>query len=100
MLYSLRNIVQTYIFKATYLPAVDQVPYIEPYEVCEKMVAINPFKTCCPDNIPGRILKEFAHLKSDIWKFVDDVTLFERLERNVESSAIQFDYHCGYMGIQ
>ena len=46
----------------TYLPAVDQVPYIEPYEVCENMVAINPFKTCGSDNIPGRILKEFAHL--------------------------------------
>ena len=46
----------------TYLPAVDQVPNIEPYKFCEKMVAINPFKTCGPDNIPGRILKEFAHL--------------------------------------
>ena len=46
----------------TYLPALHQVPYIEPDEVCEKMVAIKPFKTCGPDNIPGRILKEFAHL--------------------------------------
>ena len=46
----------------TYLPAMDQVPYIEPYEVCEKLVAVNPSKTCGPDNIPGRILKEFAHL--------------------------------------
>ena len=46
----------------TYLPAVDQILYIKPYEVCEKMVAINPFKTCGPDNISGRILKEFAHI--------------------------------------
>ena len=46
----------------TYLPAVYQVPYIEPYEVCEKIVAVNPSKTCGPDNIPARILKEFAHL--------------------------------------
>ena len=46
----------------TYLPAFDEVPYIEPCEVCEKMVAINPFKKCGPDSIPGRILKEFAHL--------------------------------------
>ena len=46
----------------TYLPAADQVPYIEPCEVCEEMVAINPFKTCGPVNIPGCIWKEFAHL--------------------------------------
>ena len=30
-------------------------------------------------------------LKSDIWKFVDDATLSEGLQRNVESSAIQSD---------
>ena len=29
--------------------------------------------------------------KSDIWKFVDDAPLSERLQRNVESSAIQSD---------
>ena len=29
--------------------------------------------------------------KSDIWKFVDDATLSERLQRNVDSSAIQSD---------
>ena len=45
-----------------YLPAVDQVPYIEPHEVCEKLLVINASKTCGPDNIPGRLLKEFAHL--------------------------------------
>ena len=46
----------------TYLRAADQVSYIEPYEVCEKLLAVNPSKTCGPDNIPGRLLKEFAHL--------------------------------------
>ncbi len=46
----------------TYLPAVDQVPYIEPYEVCEKLLAVDSSKTCGPDYIPGRLLKEFAHL--------------------------------------
>ncbi len=29
--------------------------------------------------------------KSDIWKYVDDITLSEGLQRNVESSAIQSD---------
>ena len=29
--------------------------------------------------------------KSNIWKFVDDATLSERLQRNVKSSAIQSD---------
>ena len=46
----------------TYLPAVDKVPYIEPYEVSEKLLAVDSSKTCGPDNIPGRLLKEFAHL--------------------------------------
>jgi hypothetical protein len=46
----------------TYLRAADQVSYIEPYEVCEKLLAVNPSKTCGPDNIPRRLLKEFAHL--------------------------------------
>ena len=45
-----------------YLPAVDQVPYIEPHEVCEKFLVVNSSKTCGPDNIPGRLLKEFAYL--------------------------------------
>ncbi len=34
-----------------YLPAVDQVPYIEPHEVCEKFLVVNSSKTCGPDNI-------------------------------------------------
>ena len=45
-----------------YLPAVDQVPYIEPHEVCEKLLVVNSSKICGPDNIPGRLLKEFAYL--------------------------------------
>ena len=43
-----------------YLPAVGQVPYIEPHEVCEKLLVVNSSKTCGPDNIPGRLLKEFS----------------------------------------
>ncbi len=40
----------------TYLPAVDQVPYIEPYIIflCEKLLAVDSSKTCGSDNIPGR----------------------------------------------
>ncbi len=38
------------------------MPYIEPHEVCEKFLVVNSSKTCGPDNIPGRLLKEFAHL--------------------------------------
>ena len=45
-----------------YLPAVDQVPYIEPHEVCKKLLAINASKACGPDNIPAPVLKEFAYL--------------------------------------
>ena len=45
-----------------YLPADDQVPHIEPYEVCQKLLTINASKACGPDNIPARVLKEFAQL--------------------------------------
>ncbi len=38
------------------------MPYIEPHEVCEKLLVVNSSKTCGPDNIPGRLLKEFAYL--------------------------------------
>ena len=48
-----------------YLPAVDQVPTIHPYQVCKKLLSLNSFKAAGPDNIPPRILKEFAYEFSD-----------------------------------
>ena len=53
-----------------YLPADDQVPHIEPYEVCQNLLTINASKACGPDNIPARVLKEFAQL------FAEPVTTF------------------------
>ena len=35
-------------------------PTVEPYEVCIKLLAVSPFKAHGPDNVPSRILKEFA----------------------------------------
>ena len=32
------------------------------YEVRKKLLAINTSKSYGPDNVPGRLLKEFAHL--------------------------------------
>ena len=43
-----------------FLPSNDVVPTIEPYQVCKKLLKINPNKAMGPDNIPSRILKEFA----------------------------------------
>ena len=48
-----------------YLPAVDQLPTMHPYQVCKKLVSFNSFKAAGPDNIPPRILKEFAYELSD-----------------------------------
>lgn len=45
-----------------YLPAADQVPYIEPHEVCKKLLAVDASKACGSDNIRARVLKEFAYV--------------------------------------
>lgn len=49
----------------TSLPAFllpdDCVPMIQSYEVSRKLLAIQPFKAHGPDNVPCRILKEFAY---------------------------------------
>ena len=43
-----------------FLPADKIAPTVEPYEVCIKLLAVCPFKAHGPDNVPSRILKEFA----------------------------------------
>ena len=48
-----------------YLPAADQLPTIHPYQVCKKLLSLNSFKAAGPDNIPPRILKDFAYELSD-----------------------------------
>ena len=44
-----------------FLPAETCVPTIQPHEVCRKLLAVQPFKAQGPDNVPCRILKEFAY---------------------------------------
>ena len=48
-----------------YLPVADQLPTIHPYQICKKLLSLNPSKAASPDNIPPRILKEFAYELSD-----------------------------------
>ena len=43
-----------------YLPAPRPVPKIFPDEVCTKMLNTKVFKSSGPDNIPNRIIKDFA----------------------------------------
>ena len=45
----------------TFLPAAEPPPKVEPHEVCKKLLSIKAFKSSGPDNIPSRILKEFAY---------------------------------------
>ena len=45
----------------TFLPAADPPPKVEPHEVCKKLLSIKAFKSSGPDNIPSRILMEFAY---------------------------------------
>ena len=44
-----------------FLPAVEPVQSVQPHEVCMKLLSIDPFKAHGPDNVPCRILKEFAY---------------------------------------
>ena len=37
------------------------VPNIQPHEVCRKLLAVQPFKAQGTDNVPSRIVKEFAY---------------------------------------
>ena len=42
-------------------PAVDQAPAVQPFQVCQKFQALKPFKASVSDNIPPRVLKQFAY---------------------------------------
>ena len=41
--------------------ALDQAPTVQPFEVCQKFLALKPFEASGPDNIPPRVLKQFAY---------------------------------------
>ena len=38
-----------------FLPAIDQLPTIQPYQVCNKLLKLNIMKASGPDNIPSKI---------------------------------------------
>jgi hypothetical protein len=46
---------------SAFLAAVEHVPVIYSYQVCKKLQKLNPYKSMGPDNIPKRLLKEFAY---------------------------------------
>ena len=48
-----------------FLPAAEQVPVIYSYQVCKKLKKLNPYKAMGPDNIPPRLLKEFAYERAE-----------------------------------
>ena len=43
-----------------YLPVTEEVPTIEPYQVCSKLLKLNTHKAVGPDGIPTRVLNDFA----------------------------------------
>lgn len=45
----------------SFLPSSDQIPAIYPYQVCEKLLKLNPHKAIGPDKLPPRIFKDFAY---------------------------------------
>ena len=49
----------------TFLSSADQVPLIHPYQVCKKLLNLNPYKAMGPDNILPRVLKKFAYELAD-----------------------------------
>ena len=44
-----------------FLPAEAGVLTVQPYEICKKLLSIKPSKAHGPDNVPCRIVKEFAY---------------------------------------
>ena len=48
-----------------FLPANDAFLSVQPYEVCQKLLALQPYKATGPDNVPSRFLKDFAHVLAD-----------------------------------
>ena len=46
---------------ADFLPAETCVQVIQPHEVCRKLLAVQPTEANGPDNVPCRILKDFAY---------------------------------------
>ncbi len=58
-----------------YLPAPQPIPVITPEEVCTKMLKIKTFKSNGPDNIPNRVIKEFAYELADPVCFIFNTSL-------------------------
>ncbi|PFX16746.1 hypothetical protein AWC38_SpisGene18968 [Stylophora pistillata] len=44
-----------------FLPAEAEAPFLQPHEGCKKLLAIKASKAHGPDNLPCRIVKEFAY---------------------------------------
>ena len=60
---------------SAYLPALQPIPVITPEEVCTKMLIIKASKSNGPDNIPNRIIKEFAYELADPVCFIFNTSL-------------------------
>ena len=48
-----------------FLPARNDIPTIQPYEVCHKLRALEIHKAAGPDKIPNRVLKDFAYILAE-----------------------------------
>ena len=48
-----------------FLPSRNDIPIIQPHEVCYKLCALPTHKATGPDEIPNRILKEFAFILAE-----------------------------------
>lgn len=44
-----------------FLPAEAEAPFVQPHKVCKMLLAIKASKAHGPDNVPCRIVKEFAY---------------------------------------
>ena len=48
-----------------FLPSKNNIPIIQPYEVCNKLCVLQTHKATGPNKIPSRILKEFAFILAE-----------------------------------
>ena len=59
-----------------FLPATAPPPTLHPHEVCNKLLKLRTNKAMGPDNIPSRMLKEFAYELTEPITLIFNTSLF------------------------
>jgi hypothetical protein len=73
-----------------FLPANDAFLAVQPYEVCQKLLALQPYKATGPDNVPSRFLKDFAYILADPVTTIFNASLSSSVVPRIWKNPISF----------